>query len=278
MSERSTEIAPRKDRSGLPATPQWMNVEDDHSIDDLKQYVRPPRVKVVQALSDTELVDAFGVGSVVLLPQGSPVMEMKFDEKARPCLDQVEPMLFTPLFFFAEFVCWNPLALKGTVPAIRERSFDPNSDIAKKAQNPNLRTEVYPEDPSHEIQYCEHLNFVVAIEGVDDPCVLSFARAEFSMGQKFASMAKMRAQRGCPLYGGVYAAYIGHRVNNKGNWYGLDIANPPEDVSPFVDEAVFEQYKALHEELKQQHADALIRVDYEDESVNTSPSEAADSI
>ena len=157
MEERSNAIVPKRDISGLPAVPEYLRVDHDDTIDQLKEYVRPPRIKVVQALSDTELVDDFGVGSVVLLPQGLCVMEMKFDEKARPKPDQVEPMLFTPLFFFAEFVCWNPRDLKGSVNAIRDRSFDPNSDVAMRARDPRARVAPYPEDSNYEIQYAEHV-------------------------------------------------------------------------------------------------------------------------
>lgn len=260
---KSQAIVPQT-HSNLPAIPDYMNVADDKSMDSIREYVRPPRIKMLQALSEQALVREFGLGSVVLLPQGMMLNEMPCDNKGNPIVEESQPFLFTPLFFFAEFVVWNPLELKGSVSAIRDRTFDPEHEIARIARSPGQRTQPYPEDHSKQIKYVEHMNFIVAVHGFDEPCVMSFARAEFKAGQKFAGLMNLRK---CPMYGGVYAAYTGHRENQKGNWYGLDIANPPEGTSPWVDAETFAVYRELSEQFTDQHEKQLFRVDYDDENV-----------
>jgi len=187
----SKDIVPVNQNTGLPAVPDYLRVEGDTSADSLKGYVRPPRIKVIQSLTDQKLREDFGVGSVILLPQNICILEMPRDKKGNPLVDTAVPFIFTPLFFFPEFCVWNPLEEKGNVPAIRDRSFDPNSDIARRARDFKARTMPYPGKENLEIKFVEHLNFIVAVHGIEDACVLSFSRAEFSAGQKFAVQSRI---------------------------------------------------------------------------------------
>ena len=240
---------------------------EERGLEHIAQYVRPPFIRVVQRQSSTELLDQFGEGDVIVRPGNMRVCEMKVDAKHRPT-GESDGFLITPVFFYPEYMSWNPIELKGNAPAIRERSLDPNGAIAHKAANPDTRVEPFVgEDgkPSkYNIRHVEHLNFVVVIHGIDldTPCILSFSRAEHTAGRNFCNVIKMR---GGAIYGGIYAVHQMPRSNNQGEWWGLEVSNPGSDVSaPWVDREAFEKFKSLHQEYKKLHADAKLRVELDD--------------
>ena len=274
----SGELVQLATNTGLPAVPDYLkNVEGDKSLDSIKQYVRPPRVKVVQAMTDEKIKELFGVGDVVLLPDNIGILKAARDERGNVLVGQTIPFVFTPLFFFTEFCLWNPLEMKGKLPAIRERTFDHNSKIAIRARDFHNRKMPCPEDPAHDCIFCEHLNFIIKIQGHDEPAILTFSRGEFKAGQNFAALIKMR---GVPLYANIFAANLAHRKNDKGNWYGLDISNPNlDDTSPYVGEELFKQYQQFFEKYMKDFEEKLIEVNYEDDVIDVpSVSEAASSI
>lgn len=265
-----------KQQSSLPAVPDYLKVQDDHSLDTVKQYVRPSRIKVVQSTAESKLKDSYGVGSVILLPEGITIVTPARDERGNINYGTTPPFTFTPIFFFAEFCVWNPLSTKGKLPAIRERSFDQNSQIAIRARSMKDRKRPCPEEPTEMLTYCEHLNFVVHLHGYPDQVILSFSRGEFNAGQNFAGLLRMR--QGVPMYGNNFEAHLNYRENAKGNWIGLDISNPTE-VSPFVDEEAFRKYQLLYQDYAKLYADRMIEIHYEDEDViDVTVSEAANSI
>jgi hypothetical protein len=265
-------------KNNLPAVPDYLKVEGDTSIDDLKQYIRPNRVKVIQSMTDDELKNAFGLASVIVVPENLLIMSAAKDDKGNPNPGTTPPFLFTPIFHFTEFCSWNPLEAKGQLPAIYERSFDPTSLVARKARDFRARTEVHPDNPDWKLTHCEHINFIVMIQGLHEPCVLTFSRGEFKAGTSFAGIIKARYP--VPLYGNVFAANLAYRQGKKGNWYGLDISNPPGEESPFLGEETFQAYRLLYEEYKRLHGEQRIDINYEDEPIEvaSAPSEAADSM
>jgi hypothetical protein len=273
MSEN--ELVQRNVNAGLPAVPDYLKVEDDHSLDGVKQYVRPPRIKVVQATSLPALKDAFGVGAVVLVPDNTLVLAPMRDALGNIEYGTTPPFIFTPIFFFTEFCLWNPLQMKGKLPAIRERSFDQNSRLAQRARDFKNRDMPCPEDPEHNCTFCEHMNFIVHVPGQKDHCVLSFSRGEFAAGQRFAGLLKMR---GVPMYGNIFEAHIARRENNKGNWIGLDCVNPSGGESPFVGEEAFHAFQKLYNEYATLYKEKLIDVTYEEEPIDVAVSGAADSM
>jgi len=104
--------------------------------EELGHYVIPARLKIVQKQSSDELLQEFGQGYVIIMKgdgSAEEVAKMKFDEKGNPVSS--EGFNFVPLFFFVEYVCWNPIQLKGVAPAIRSRSLDPRSEVALKAKS-----------------------------------------------------------------------------------------------------------------------------------------------
>ena len=241
--------------------PAFMQSAEVQGLDDLSQYIVPPRLKIVQKMSGSPFDELFSVGEVVAVPQLMRIAGLD-DAKAG------EMFFITPLFFFVEWCTLNPFQMKGSLPFIRERSDDPGSALASKSRSPATWQEPCPENAEYSIRHCEMLNFIVLLLGNTDfsgiPVVMSFSKAEHRSGTNFASLIKMRR---APIYGGQYAVATAERPSAKGNWFGFNIVNPPGDcgVTPFVeDEERFNQLKAIHMELDAAARSSKIRVDYDD--------------
>lgn len=243
-------------------------IQDDvgpSGLEDLKNYIVPPRIKVVQPLSGTAFKERFSEGDTVLTPSMISIADIIKNENGKPT-KHGESWEFVPVFFFAEFIAWNPRKLNATLPSIRERSVDPGSALASKCRNRETWFEPCPENVEESIRNTEHLNFIVVPlsgECAGTPCVMSFCRSEMKAGTAFASLAGMRKTK---LYGRVFQAQVGWRENIEGEWYGIDVTNPDDEESgPYVtDEAVYNSFKKLHFEMKKAHAAQLIRPDYEE--------------
>ena len=259
VEEKTTLAAPVA--ANVPAFLQG----DKAGTEDLTAYIIPPRFKVLQPLSAHELVEAHGAGSVIINPQSQRL------------IDKDGVFRFTPLFFFPEWISWNPIAAKGTLNAIRERTFNGKSELARKSKNELTRIEPCPEFADEVITHCEHLNFIVltydTVLGMT-PCVMSFSRAEHKVGTSFAGLLKMRQ---VAIYGGVYEARISLRTNAQGHWYGFDLTNPSEGDS-FIAEETFAMFQELHAELKAGHDKSLIHVDHDGEEARGADPAATDAV
>lgn len=233
--------------------PDFMREDDVAGTELLGQYVVPARLKVVQKQSDNELLDAFDVGTLIVTPGNVPV-----------CTPDVG-FLFTPLFFFVEYCTWNPIALKGQAPAIRERSFDPKSVIAMKARDPEKRLEPLEGNKKLYMRHVEHLNFLVTIHDkpqVPESVIMSFSRGGHGQGRQFSSLIQMRK---APLFGCVFRADIKAFSNEMGDWFGISPSNPSEEDGPawVQDKEQYESLRAAHEMFKKVYSDARLRVDYD---------------
>lgn len=245
-------------RSELPAEvknvggslPAYLASEKDGSLDTMAQHRVLPRLKILQAMSSPDLRKEFGEGAVLVQPGnmfvGGP--------------DQ--PFLFVPLFFFEEYCKWSDLNDSGS-PTIMQRSFDPSSDIAAKAKNPDLRVEDYG-DPKQKFQarYVQHLNFagiVYKAEGNSDmiPVVMSFSRGEFSTGRNFCTSCFMRKG---PLWSQVWQVGTTERHKDKYQWMGFKI-DAPTDSPPFIKEEEVSLFRSMYQELEELHKKAMLSVD-----------------
>jgi hypothetical protein len=232
--------------------------------EDMGQFIVPPRIKIVQPVSRGEYKEKFAPGDAVLIPQMIKVTGLILDEKNRPT-NESDGVVFTPLFFFPEYCLWNPLESKGTLPMIRESSFDPQSHLAAMARDPSRREMPCPEMPDKKMRCVEHLNFVILIhaEGLNMlPAVMSFSRAEHRSGSNFIALMKMRM---APIYGCKFVFRTRYRENDRGQWYGIDVENPPEAVGGFVDEETFAFTKFQYLELKKAHENRILQVNHDDE-------------
>jgi hypothetical protein len=254
--------------SNLPA---FMTGQEHEGTEQLKQFIVPPRIKAVQKLSRKPFSERFKPGDLVVIPLLERLAE--YNGGKAPAF------YFVPILFYPEWVAWNPIEVRGTLPSIRERSFDPKSEIAVRSRSPNTRTAICPEIPKKDgkdlyIRYLEHLNFIICIMPpspfANVPIVMTFASGEYRAGQVFSTLLYMRR---APLYGCQFEAVVRERENAKGSWFGIDVQNPSsKDVSPFVqDEKMFEYYRSLHREYKKFYEQQAIQVDYSDDEFEEVP-------
>ena len=250
--------------------PAFMQDETDLGMELLKEYVRPPFIKIVQKGAAKELIDAFTVGDVISSPSNSIIAEMPCNDKGRPLDGAVATFKVIPILFYPEWVSWTPIKLKGIEPVIRYRTIDPEDPIVAKSRNKNLRSEPHPDHPddaAYNIRHCEHLNFLVVLK--DHPLsgtvmVLSFSRGGFGDGCKFSGLLKMR---NAPIYGCVFEAVVTLRPNPAGDWYGIGMRNP-EDGKGWVDDAdEYAAMKALHIEYEKLRQEAKIQAGYDPEEI-----------
>lgn len=256
-----------------PELPDFLRDQEVIGVEDLGQHVKPPRLKVMQTNTRAPLSEIAAKGDIVVVPQNLVL----FSADRNPSGQSTglgAHFYMTPIFHWSEFISWNP---QGSDQPIRDRSIDPKSSLARICRDPQhwqVPHPDFPNDPKKTIRNCEHLNFLVMIEdapeGLDEtPIIISFVRSEFKHGQNFASLIKLRRASICA---GRYLGQVGFRKNAEGEWYGLDIKNPPGNnpTEKFVSSR--ERYEALvelHKQYKQLHTENLIDVDY-DEDVNGS--------
>ncbi len=239
-------------------------IEQGVGLEGIGEYVVPPRLKIVQKQADEVLLEKFSVGDMISVPDMVPLYEPSRDDRGRLIEEEITGLRFTPIFFFPEWVIWNPFELKGTLPATAGRTLDPSNPIAVKARNSSLRSEPCPGSEGLMIRYCEHLNFIVALQNhpYKSHIVLSFSRAEHFAGRQFCNLLKMRK---AAIFGNVFEMRLNHRSNAQGDWWGLDIVNPEAD--PWVDQEEYTRFSEAHNELNT--LKDSIKVNYEDEAVAT---------
>lgn len=236
------------------------NLETPVDNSDLNMFSRPPRIKIVQAMSQPPIKPPFKDGDIIVTPQNVKIGDME------------TPFTFVPIHFFPTWICLNPLQMKGTLPSIREFSMDPESELAKKCKDFKLK-EKCPENPEYVLKYSETLNFMIVIEDIpelaDMPIHLFFSRGEYMTGQKFIGDIQLRK---APRYACRFRAASNMHTNKQSNrWHGLDIFN---DSKPWVEEADFFKYKALHEEFKKLVDTRTVELDLADpENAAEAPTE-----
>lgn len=244
------------------AVPEYLQGYEAEGLEGAQQYVTPPRLKVLQKQTGGQVMENFNVGDVVILPQMEAIARLPYD--GTKASERGEIFTFVPVFWFAEFCQWNPIELKGSEPAIIQRTLDPASDLARKCSNKDTWYEPHPTRPDLKVRNCEHMVFAMLIDGVSDvmPVVHAFRTAEWRTGSQLLTMSKMRR---APLYAQRFEASVSKRVNSKGDWYGLDIQNAREDLNPWVAADKIETYREVYLELKEAHAANLLQVNYDDD-------------
>jgi hypothetical protein len=233
-------------------------VEDDHSLDSLKEHRTVPRMKIIQSTTDKDLKKQFGEGSAILRP--GDVLICKHEDED----ETLNMFRVVPIFFFVEFAKWADIKAK-TGPMVEERSFDPTSILATNARDVKKRYEIYPgqegleEKEQCRYRFVEHLRFISLIYGdhplVGTPVTLSFERGEFTQGKNFISAISLRRQAiggksaPVPLWAQVWdISTIFHDPSKDRRWYGFQFE--PADPSIIQPEEA-EGMRALHLEMKE---------------------------
>lgn len=235
--------------------------ETDNSMDAFDGYQIVPRIKMVQGTSAAELKSKFEEGTAIISP-GDAILSMKD-----------ESFLFCPIFFFAEYILWSDMDDTDT-DAILQRTFDPTSEVAIRANSEETRMRRYgPVDkqtglPKYTENAVEHLNFSGLIYGDHElsgtSATLSFSRGEWITGKNWIGAMQMRRanKKKIPLYCQVWAFDTNFRDKGpKKKWYGLDPRIPqtpviaPDEVAP---------HKALHLKFQEAYEKDRLRVDHSD--------------
>lgn len=225
------------------------------------QYVTPPRIAIVQPLSDAEVKKAYGETACYASPSNELILPAWVDTNPAPVVR------FVPIFFFPEFIEWNPRGVQG-LNAIRSRTTDPKSELAQKCKSfeTGIRNYPCPEKPEKLIRCQEHLNFVImlldhSLTGI--PMMMSFSRTGHKDGRKLCDTIRMRR---APMYGLIFDLSIGPRSNDEGAWYGFDVRGTIAEngMSAFVDEEWFNYLKVMHLQMVKDYELGMLQAQYEE--------------
>jgi hypothetical protein len=233
-------------------------VEEDKSVEALKEHRVLNRISVIQSNSPREIKDKFGEGSLAV-PASEALVALK-DASVE----------FVPVFFFDEFVTWSDRDDTASM-MILDRSVDPASEVACKAKDFDLMFESYGPKvkDSDKLQFTKrhshHLNFVgMLYSGTfkGTPVVITFSRSDFKKGKAFISAILMRKVDGeqAPLWSTRWKVFSEPRKNEKGEWYGLGFSNADD---PWIEEGDAPYFKQMHEEMCAFHEASRLTVAHE---------------
>lgn len=227
-------------------------------VKEVSRFIVPNRLTIVQSQSTDLLEKGFTPGQVIAQPLEMLVAENNTE------------FSIVPLYFFTEYIVWNPRGFD--LNAIAERTRDERSEIAQIARDPNRRNKMpcldkhghQLEDREGKLQfykYQEHLNFILCLPEVNPRAlfVISFSRTQHRKGSGLCSHIQMR---GASIYAGAYVCRVPSKLeeNAQGKWYGWQL-----EPDGWVGEPLFSWCKQLHQNLAANDAD--IQVEY-DEEVN----------
>lgn len=245
-------------------------VDDDASLSGLAEYTTLPRLKIIQAMSDEALKDMFGEGGVVIRPGDALVAE------------KAKGFEFVPLAFYAEFAKWSDRRDKES-DMIVQRSYDPTSEIAKRAKDKDARFEIYEghegkkEADQYKYRYIHHLNFPGFIYG-DHPLagtqvVLTFSKGEYGTGSRLINAMQLRRMdvegesKRVPLWAQVWEFTSALRVRGENKWHGLDY-QPAEN--PMILTEQIEQFREAHLSLTEMIEQKRLVTDHGEEDAEES--------
>lgn len=258
-----TEIATQNANSPLAvqeSRPSFLQQQDQSpkGLQSLSKIVRPSMLRIVQKNSADELVDAFGRGSIVMMPDR---LLIAADEAT---------VDFVPILFWQEWVQWSPMKLRNIEPMIKGRTFDPKDPIARKAQSPQTWSEPHPQyqgNKEYNYRYCEHLNFLVKLSSEEfialDPVLISFARTNYSSGQRLGKLALgLRAD----LFAGQYQLGTRVREGAENSWSVYTVERSERDQWN-RNEEVYKICSGLHDAAVEAHRMNQINVEYDEADV-----------
>jgi hypothetical protein len=256
--------------------------QEDTSLDLLQQYVIVPRLKIIQAMTDQALKDKIGNDGTVCITVGEASLVAK----------KGEPFLFQPRFFYNEWAKWADRNDKDS-NRIVERSYDPTSELAKRAADSNRRYEEYPDqgnkpaDKRMKWTYVHHFVWVGVVYGshplAGTEVVMSMERGEFGNGRQFITAIASRRhmpdgtteKMKVPLWAQVWELKSALRDKSQGKWWGYDFGAPTtEGVAPMIPDSEFELAHAEFLRLSQLHEQNRLRADH-GEGDETEPQPAA---
>ena len=225
-------------------------------------YEDPLYAKIVQELSGPPYKPPFKNGDYIATPDNSPIVLMDGNEVS-------EVFHFVPIFYYPEYVLRNPSIDIPHLPFVRDKTFDPNSEIAQRAMSREEEKNSFPCPEGEEFKcvYMVHQNYVLILldhnQSIGElPIVHSFSGGEAKTGNAFRRLLKARK---APIYATRFQACISlhssKKLANK-KWYGLDISLP-EDGNAWVPKEQYEMFEAMNLAAEKYHADLGIQVQYD---------------
>ena len=209
--------------------PAYLSEKEVKGMDIINRVIAPPTIVIVQSQSDKLIEAGFEAGDVVLMPAQELV---------------ADTLTVVPLFFFTEYVIYNPREAKD-LPMVREKSYDDASELAERCRD--LEEFACPESPKLLCRCQQNYVFVVFIEELQLVTSLRFYRSEFKTGRIWAS--KIKARRASP-FAGRYIIQCGVHKNDKGRWHGWDFKQTGQ---PWVTDEQYTMYEKMHDELAAAH-------------------------
>lgn len=257
------------------AVPDYVRQDTtDKGLDAVRQMMRPPFLKVRQAqCRNDEMKAATNLGDIIIMPD-CEVLYRHGQERA----ENGQPFRFVVLFSFREFCAWNPYAMINELPFIRDRTLDPNCELAKRCmvREQEKRMAVCPQAPPEKqndekymLKYMEHLNFIILPRRPDGeilqvPVLWSCVSGEAKTGRRLSNLL---GSVDCHIFARNYRANTSERKGKKGEWYGL---NPVVDreYKEFVTADEFVKLKDSAIAFRKQFNEGNIEFNYQPEDTS----------
>jgi len=201
----------------------------------LKEYLdnlnEPAHIHVIQTRSE-ELSKGRLAGDIVLHPGNKVVATVVLTDNNESGTDSRKAS-FTPISFFREWMVRN---FVDGLPIIKDRSRDPDSEIARRAKKFNGEYEG--------VEYCEILNYICFLHILalyDTPVVLpvvlpvtlSFALGNYKNGLDFGNLIALRKTPMHLCLFDLYSRYVTDEVESS---YSLSVTNPEFGPDYIVEE------------------------------------------
>lgn len=256
-----TKVQPSSTAMALPA---HLKDKEIKGLETVVKMVRPPYCKILQKATSDELLDAYGKGTALRMPDRGVLAE------------KGNSLVVTPVFMFTEYKTWTPYELKGQIPAVIGRSLDPRGAIALRALDPDRRIEEIEWGEKRlrvKVKHVEHLVFLMVLHDhplTDDGLIaFSFSRGEHKTGVSLCNLVK---QRKASIWAGRYVLTpsVEVRKNTAGEWHGFDVDNNVD--APWNDAEQCIAFEALNKELTEAHGKGLVEIadDDDNEAANRS--------
>jgi hypothetical protein len=237
--------------------PAYLAEYKSEGTDLVEGFILIPRIKIIQGMTDSTLRKKTGEGAAVLMPAEEVLAQ------------QGDTFTFTTLFFWVDWTEVSDLNDQDS-PIIMSRTFDPNSDLARRAQSPDpdIRAQKYGPNDKFTARATENLRFAVMVDTPDgvQPALLTFTRGERTRtGKKLCTLIKMRR---APIWSQVFEATPAEHSNGQHSWFGLDISPAgfiaEEQVAEFRDQ--FERFQEDHRRVAVEDDDAKDEQSAEEEA------------
>lgn len=235
-------------KTSAPQVPAHLRDAPAEGLDNLGQYAQTPRVKIIQSQSmkdaTRELQDEFGIGAVVIMPERVLVARAE------------EPIHVVPAFWWPSWARWPDL--KDASGEAMIETMDPASEIAKRAKNPQLREEPYPNASDLKYKYVENLNFACEIqdgEAAGAVAVFAFNRGSHAVGRSICSYLK---RRGVAIYGNVLRFECKITSNAAGQQYHRIEYHAA--AAPFAPKETVDRLQPVHADMKRAYESQILGV------------------